>query len=92
MRPPGKYDALRQAEQQAQEARDAAPQPEAAAQLDSAQEEPTRPTRHPATSARYTDGGEPVLPADWARQIAEAAKARADAAAAQAKGKDDRER
>jgi hypothetical protein len=95
VRSPGNYDALRQAEQQAQEARDATPRSEATAQLDSAQEAPTRPTGHAATSAQYTDGGEPVVPVkakdNWAKQIAEEAKERADAIA-QSKGKDDRER
>lgn len=79
MRPPN-YDALRQAQEQALEAREAISKPEASAQLDSAQEEPTRPTRHPATSARYDDGGNLDGQAA-AAEIARAAKEREDAAA-----------
>jgi hypothetical protein len=102
VRPPRNYDALRQAEQQAREARDAASQSDASAQLDSAQKEPSRPTNHPAPPARYTDGGDPVLLAKTepvkteldAAEIARAAKERADEAAARAKeqerGKDGR--
>ena len=93
MRPPGNYDALRQAEQQAREAREAASEPDASAQLDSARDEPTRPPGHAATRARYTDRGEPVLPVETrfdAAEIARAAKERADAAKVneQDKGKD----
>jgi hypothetical protein len=94
VRPPGNYDALRQAEQQAREVREAAPQPEAATQLDSAQKEPTRPTNLPEGQARYNDIGAPVLPQTTkfdAVEIARAAKERADAAAQakeQEKGKD----
>ena len=83
MRPPGKYDALRQAEQQAQEGSATSPQSETAAQPDSAQEEPTRPTRHAATFAEYKDNGAPATPQTASFDLAEigkAAKEREDAA------------
>jgi len=79
VRPPGKYDELRQSGQQAEEASAATPQSEAAAQLDSAQDEPTRPTRHPRASADYTVEGAPVVPQNLA-EMARAAKEREDAA------------
>jgi hypothetical protein len=79
VRPPTNYDALRQAEQQAQEARDTPSQPNEV-QLDSAQPEPTRPTTRPRVSARYDDGGNPDAQA-VAAEIARAAKEREDAAA-----------
>ncbi len=76
MRPPTNYDALRQAEQEAQEARDTP--------------KPTRPTNHPGTTAKFGDDGRPVLPMDTRMdrpaesnpaEIARAAKEREDAAA-----------
>lgn len=59
MRRPVNYDALRQAEQQASDVARAPSQSEAAAQLDSAQPEATRPANHPGRQARYNDGGAP---------------------------------
>jgi hypothetical protein len=91
MRPPGKYDALRQAEQQAQPARDDGSQAKATAEPYSSPEEPTRPTGHPASPARWTDKGEMLLRPDWAKEIAQAAAQR-EAAVDQSKAKDDHER
>lgn len=108
MRRPVNYDALRQAEQQARDGGGAPPQSEAAAPLDSAQPEPTRPLSHPGREARYNDGGAPedvrhgqvASPSkesetDWAKQIAEAGKeweAAASQALQQDKGKGGNER
>jgi hypothetical protein len=98
VRPPRNYDALRQAEQQAREAGDAPSQPEASAQQDSAQPEPTRPRQHRGVSAHFTDGGEPVVPQTAKfdpAEIAREARAREDAAALskeQDRGKSGQER
>jgi hypothetical protein len=51
-------------------------------QLDSAQEEATRPLDTPKNAARYSDKGELLLQPDWATRIAEEADARAKAAQA----------